>query len=132
MRLSHNLGTCQRISRWQGASSPRLGITTLRMLPQRPSHVHCSLGASVGPRLRRGRSVCLARVGPHLKSEAHSICRHLAMIPHGMPVMPSCLSARLNNMPTVRRRPTTAHLSQRTPMDGLNPIAHHMSWITRS
>ncbi|KAL0395153.1 UNVERIFIED_CONTAM: hypothetical protein Slati_4481500 [Sesamum latifolium] len=102
------------------------------MRPQRPFHVHCSLGASVGPRLHRGHSVCLTRVGPHLKYEAHSICRHLAMIPHDMPGMPSCLSAWLNNMPTVRRRPITAHLSQWTPMDDLNPIACPMSWITRS
>ncbi|KAL0416679.1 UNVERIFIED_CONTAM: hypothetical protein Slati_3499800 [Sesamum latifolium] len=53
----------------------------------------------VGPRLLRGHLACVARVGPHLKSEAHSICRHLAMFPHGMPGMPSCLSPRLNNMP---------------------------------
>ncbi|KAL0401344.1 UNVERIFIED_CONTAM: hypothetical protein Slati_4164300 [Sesamum latifolium] len=118
MRLGHNLGTRRRIPRWQGASTPRLGITALRMRPQRPSHVHCSLGTSIGPRLRRGRLICLARVGPHLKSDAHSICRLLEMIPHGTPDVPSCPSAWLRNMPTVRRRPTTAHLSQRTPMDG--------------
>ncbi|KAL0439049.1 UNVERIFIED_CONTAM: hypothetical protein Slati_2387900 [Sesamum latifolium] len=84
MRLGHTLETCRRILRWQGASSPRLGIAALRMRPQRPSHVLCSVGASVGPCLRRGRLACVARVGLHLKSEAHSICRHLAMIPHGM------------------------------------------------
>ncbi|KAL0412774.1 UNVERIFIED_CONTAM: hypothetical protein Sradi_1479100 [Sesamum radiatum] len=43
MRLGYNLETCRRIPRWQGASSPRFGITALRM---RPSHVLCSLVAS--------------------------------------------------------------------------------------
>ncbi|KAL0448205.1 UNVERIFIED_CONTAM: hypothetical protein Slati_1948400 [Sesamum latifolium] len=69
-------------------------------------------------RLHRGRLLCLARVGPHLKFEAHSICRHLAVIPHIMPDMPSCLSAWLHNLLAVRRCPMIAHLSQRTPMDG--------------
>ncbi|KAL0444757.1 UNVERIFIED_CONTAM: hypothetical protein Slati_2198400 [Sesamum latifolium] len=59
----------------------RLGITALRMRPQRPSHVHCSLGASDGLRLRCGRFVCLARVGPHLKSETHSICPQCGVAP---------------------------------------------------
>ncbi|KAL0401353.1 UNVERIFIED_CONTAM: hypothetical protein Slati_4165200 [Sesamum latifolium] len=46
MRLTHNLRTCRCIPRWQGASSPRLSIMVLRMRPQYPSHVPCSLGAS--------------------------------------------------------------------------------------
>ncbi|KAL0308832.1 UNVERIFIED_CONTAM: hypothetical protein Sradi_5825500 [Sesamum radiatum] len=113
MRIAHNLGTCQRIPRWQGASSLRLGITALRMHPQRPSHVPCSLGTC----LRHGR-LRLGQVGPHLKSVAHPICRHLAMLPHGMLGMPTCPSARLHNFSIMRRRPTSTHLSQRTPVDG--------------
>ncbi|KAL0408208.1 UNVERIFIED_CONTAM: hypothetical protein Sradi_1755200 [Sesamum radiatum] len=78
-----------------------------------------------------GHPVCLARVGPHLKSVTHSVCPHLAMIPHGTPDVPTCLAACPQYLPTVRRRPTAAHLSQRTLMDGLNPITRLMSWITR-
>ncbi|KAL0462038.1 UNVERIFIED_CONTAM: hypothetical protein Slati_0091400 [Sesamum latifolium] len=70
----------------------------------------CILGA----RLHHGRLLCLARIGQHHKSEAHSICQHHALIP---PNMPSCLSAWLHNLPTVRRRPKTAHLSHRSPVD---------------
>ncbi|KAK4398666.1 Heavy metal-associated isoprenylated plant protein 47 [Sesamum angolense] len=59
----------------------------------------------LGPCLRHGRLLCLGRVGPHLKSVAHPICRHLAMIPHGMLGMPTCPSTRLHNFPAMRRRP---------------------------
>ncbi|KAL0408154.1 UNVERIFIED_CONTAM: hypothetical protein Sradi_1749800 [Sesamum radiatum] len=126
MHLGYNLGTCRRIPRWQGASSPRLGIVA-PACARTPISCPTLTPCIVGPRLRRGRPVCLARVGPHLKSVTHSVCRHLAMIPHGTPDVPSRLLAWPQYLPTVRRRPTTAHLSQRTLMDGLNPIAHLMS-----
>ncbi|KAL0430181.1 UNVERIFIED_CONTAM: hypothetical protein Sradi_0644100 [Sesamum radiatum] len=86
-----------------------------RSRPQRPSHVQPFTRCIVGPRLCRGRSMCLARVGPLLKSVAQSMCQCPAMIPHGTPKVPSCLPTRLHNMPTVRRRPTADRLSQRTP-----------------
>ncbi|KAL0312179.1 UNVERIFIED_CONTAM: hypothetical protein Sradi_5617200 [Sesamum radiatum] len=45
------------------------------------------------------------------------------MFPHDTPDVPDNLSAWPQYLPTVRRRPTAARLSQRTLMDGLNPIA---------
>ncbi|KAL0408453.1 UNVERIFIED_CONTAM: hypothetical protein Sradi_1779700 [Sesamum radiatum] len=126
MRLGHNFGTYRRILDGKGHPRPprHCGART-------PTSCPTLTRCIVGPRLRRGRFVCLARVGPHLKSVAHSVCRHLTMIPHGTPNVPSRLSAWLHNLPTVRRRPTATHLSQRTLMDGFNPIARLMSWITR-
>ncbi|KAL0303579.1 UNVERIFIED_CONTAM: hypothetical protein Sradi_6226000 [Sesamum radiatum] len=94
-----------------GKGHPRPASTLRRSAcAQRPSHAmltRCILGA----RPHHGRLLCLARVGPHHKSEAHSISQHHTLVPHGMPDMPSCLSAWLFNFPTVRRH-------QRTSMDG--------------
>ncbi|KAL0303847.1 UNVERIFIED_CONTAM: hypothetical protein Sradi_6252800 [Sesamum radiatum] len=117
-----HLDTCRRILDGKGHPRP---VSALRRAACARTPISCPTltRCIVGPRLRRGRPVCLARVGPHLKSVAHSVCRHLAMFPHGTPDVPSRLSAWPQYLPTVRRRPTAAHLSQRTLMDGLNPIA---------
>ncbi|KAL0434774.1 UNVERIFIED_CONTAM: hypothetical protein Sradi_0185300 [Sesamum radiatum] len=60
MRLGHNLGTCRRILDGKGHPRPASAPACARTPISCPTFTRCI----VGPRLRRGRPVCLVRVGP--------------------------------------------------------------------
>ncbi|KAL0429237.1 UNVERIFIED_CONTAM: hypothetical protein Sradi_0549700 [Sesamum radiatum] len=114
MRLGRNLRTRRRIL--DGKGHPRPASALRRPLaPATP--VSCPTVHSVHrrPTPMPCRSMCLARVGPLLKSVAQSMCQCPAMIPHGTPKVPSCLPTRLHNMPTVRRRPRPTVLANGPP-----------------
>ncbi|KAL0430180.1 UNVERIFIED_CONTAM: hypothetical protein Sradi_0644000 [Sesamum radiatum] len=86
-----------------------------KYIPLRHKRVARESWCIVGPRLCRGRSMCLARVGPLLKSVAQSMCQCPAMIPHGTPKVPSCLPTRLHICPQCGAVPRPTVLANGPP-----------------